>query len=90
MQAFTALETLLLDAISNYFDDVNLRDLIDFIQADVRILKIYLGILSIAFSFSFLGVVELIHLEIGIQIMCTSLVTVEHFKDAVFLFHVVE
>lgn len=35
LQAFDTLRTLFVDAISNYFDDVNLRNLIDFIQADV-------------------------------------------------------
>lgn len=34
-EAFNTLETLFFEAISNYFDDVNLRNLIDFIQADL-------------------------------------------------------
>lgn len=35
LQAFDTLRDLFNEAIANYFDDVNLRDLIDFIQADV-------------------------------------------------------
>lgn len=37
LQAFDTLRTLFVEGITNYFDDVNLRNLIDFIQADVSV-----------------------------------------------------
>lgn len=36
-QAFESLRALLLEAIFNYFEDVNLRNLLDFVQADVSV-----------------------------------------------------
>lgn len=35
VQAFDSLRMLFDESISNYFEDVNLRNLIDFVQADV-------------------------------------------------------
>lgn len=35
LQAFDTLQMLFYEAIANYFEDVNLRNLIDFVQADV-------------------------------------------------------
>ena len=35
LQAFDTIQMLFYEAIANYFEDVNLRNLIDFVQADV-------------------------------------------------------